>query len=59
MTKMNDSENDSKITPISGNGFKDVAGMEDIKSILTKKIINVLKDPERAEKFKIQIPIVQ
>lgn len=56
MTKMNDSENDSKITPISGNGFKDVAGMEDIKSILTKKIINVLKDPERAEKFKIQIP---
>jgi transitional endoplasmic reticulum ATPase len=56
MTKMNDSENDSKITSISGNGFKDVAGMEDIKSILTKKIINVLKDPERAEKFKIQIP---
>lgn len=44
------------IKPKAGNGFSDVAGMEGIKSLMQKKIINVLKDPERAKKFKIQIP---
>lgn len=39
-----------------GNGFADVAGMQDIKDFMQKKIINVLKNPERAKKFKIQIP---
>ena len=45
--------------PISmtrGNGFADVAGMSEIKAIMQKKIINILKDPEKAERFKIQIP---
>lgn len=54
MTKATD--NTKRMQPKTGNGFKDVAGMEDIKNIMTKKIINVLKNPERAEKFKIQIP---
>lgn len=39
-----------------GNGFADVAGMDDIKDIMKKKIINILQDPEKAERFKIQIP---
>ena len=42
--------------PKKGNGFADVAGMEDIKELMRKKIINVLRNPERAEKFRIQIP---
>ena len=39
-----------------GNGFADVAGMEDIKAVMRNKIINVLKDPELAEKYRIHIP---
>ena len=39
-----------------GNGFADVAGMEDLKSMMREKIIDVLKDPELAEKYRIQIP---
>ena len=54
MTKTSDST--KAIKPKAGNGFSDVAGMEEIKSLMQKKIINVLKDPERAKKFKIQIP---
>lgn len=54
MTKTSDTA--KAIKPIKGNGFADVAGMEDIKSLMQKKIINVLKNPERAKKFKIQIP---
>lgn len=56
MTKVGEEDGESKIKPKSGNGFADVAGMEDIKKMMTNKIINVLKNPERAEKFKIQIP---
>lgn len=56
MTKMHEAENTKEISTIVGNGFADVAGMTEIKSLMQKKIINVLKDKERAEKFKIAIP---
>lgn len=56
MTKMHEAENTKEISIIVGNGFADVAGMTEIKSLMQKKIINVLKDKERAEKFKIAIP---
>ena len=49
-------ERGNSFRPKKGNGFADVAGMEDIKELMRKKIINVLKNPERAEKFRIQIP---
>ena len=39
-----------------GGGFADVAGMEDIKSMMREKIIDVLKNLELAEKYRIQIP---
>lgn len=39
-----------------GNGFADVAGMDDLKERMRIEIINVLKDPERAKKFGITIP---
>ena len=54
MTKGNDETNIPSRK--EGNGFSDVAGMQDIKDFMQKKIINVLKNPERAKKFKIQIP---
>lgn len=56
MTSVNKTEEKSKIQPKHGNGFADVAGMNEIKSIMQKKIINILKDPQKAERFKIQIP---
>ena len=56
MTRVNQTEEKSKIQPKHGNGFADVAGMNEIKTIMQKKIINILKDPQKAERFKIQIP---
>lgn len=56
MTRMQKWESGSSLSPKEGNGFADVAGMSQIKEMMKKKIINILKDPERAEKFKIQIP---
>lgn len=56
MTRVNQTEEKSKIQPKRGNGFADVAGMNEIKSIMQKKIINILKNPQKVERFKIQIP---
>ena len=56
MTKSNQQEEQNTPKPIEGNGFADVAGMHEIKDFMQKKIINVLRNPARAEKFKIQIP---
>lgn len=56
MTRVKQTEEKSKMQPKHGNGFADVAGMSEIKSIMQKKIINILKDPQKAERFKIQIP---
>ena len=39
-----------------GKGFAGVAGMEDIKALMQRKIIDVLKNPELAGKYRIQIP---
>ena len=56
MTKINKQEDSNRPKPIDGNGFADVAGMHEVKEYMQKKIINVLKNPAKAEKFKIQIP---
>lgn len=56
MTRVNQTEENIKMQPNHGNGFDDVAGMSEIKSIMQKKIINILKDPQRAERLRIQIP---
>ena len=39
-----------------GNGFKDIAGMNDLKQMLTQKVIFILKDKEKAEKYKLLPP---
>ena len=39
-----------------GNGFKDIAGMEELKTMLQQKVIFVLTDRERAERYKLIPP---
>ena len=40
----------------TGGGFADVAGMQTLKDELTKRVIWVLKDKEKAEKYKLTPP---
>lgn len=39
-----------------GNGFKDIAGMHELKDMLQKKVIFVLQNKELAEKYKLTPP---
>lgn len=39
-----------------GNGFKDVAGMSELKEVITKSVLNILRNTEKAKKYKISIP---
>lgn len=39
-----------------GNGFKDIAGMDELKQMLTQKVIFILKDKEKAAKYKLLPP---
>lgn len=39
-----------------GNGFKDVAGMAELKEAITKSVLNILRNTEKAKKYKISIP---
>lgn len=40
----------------AGNGFADVAGMDDIKAMLQQKVIFLFKNPEKASKYKLSAP---
>ncbi|MBP6870979.1 MAG: AAA family ATPase [Bacteroidales bacterium] len=40
----------------TGNGFKDIAGMQELKDILTHDVINVLKDKQKYEEYGLTIP---
>ncbi|MCM1520081.1 MAG: AAA family ATPase [Lachnoclostridium sp.] len=40
----------------SGNGFEDVAGMTELKEMLRKRVLNILRDTEKAKRYKLQIP---
>lgn len=39
-----------------GNGFKDIAGMAELKTYLSQRIIFVIKEKERAKKYKLTPP---
>lgn len=39
-----------------GNGFKDIAGMEELKTILTNDVIKALNEKEEYERYGISIP---
>lgn len=41
---------------IKGNGFADVAGMDELKDLLSKKVLFILKDKEKAEKYRLTAP---
>ena len=46
----------TKSSLIKGNGFDDVAGLEELKQILYEDIIDVLNDPEGAKEYGISLP---
>ena len=45
-----------RIAQKEGNGFADVAGMDDIKAMLQQKVLFLLKNPEKAQKYKLTLP---
>ena len=47
---------DVEIKRGNGNGFADIAGMDDLKEMLRKRVILILKDKELAEKYRLTPP---
>lgn len=47
---------DVEIQKGKGHGFKDIAGMDQLKQMLTQKVIFILKDKEKAAKYKLLPP---
>lgn len=49
-------KSDVEIKKGTGNGFSDIAGMEELKERLRKRVIFLLKDKETAEKYRLKRP---
>ena len=47
---------DIEIKRGGGNGFADIAGMAEMKEMLQKRVIFILKDRERAERYRLTPP---
>lgn len=47
---------DIEVRKGQGNGFKDIAGMEDMKEMLNKRVIFILRDKELAQKYRLTPP---
>ena len=47
---------DIEIKRGGGNGFADIAGMDELKEMLRKRVILILQDKELAEKYKLTPP---
>ena len=47
---------DFEIKRGTGNGFQDIAGMQELKTYLSQRVIFVIKDRERAEKYRLTPP---
>lgn len=47
---------DVEIKRGGGNGFADIAGMDDLKEMLRKRVILILQDKELAQKYKLTPP---
>ncbi len=52
----NTSQDKSEPLVKRGNGFADIAGMDDLKNTLKSKIIDVIKRPEHFKKYGVTIP---
>lgn len=55
-TASKEAETDADVVTPSGKGFADVAGMDDIKEMLQRRVLFVLKNKERAEKYRLTPP---
>lgn len=57
-TEKDDAKNNAEFVVQHGNGhgFKDIAGMTDLKNYLTQRVLFVIKDKEKARKYKLQTP---
>ena len=51
-----DTAADVQIQKGKGHGFEDIAGMNDLKTMLRQKVIFILTDKERAEKYRLTPP---
>lgn len=49
-------DNTYTLSQKEGNGFADIAGMDDIKAMLQQKVLFLLKNPEKAQKYKLLPP---
>lgn len=47
---------DFEIRRGGGRGFKDIAGMEELKAYLSQRVIFVIKNKEKVEKYKLSAP---
>ena len=47
---------DFEIKRGGGNGFKDIAGMEELKTYLSQRVIFVIKNKEKVERYKLSTP---
>ena len=47
---------DIEVKKGKGNGFKDIAGMEDMKEMLSKRVIFILRDKELAQRYRLTPP---
>ena len=47
---------DFEIKRGGGNGFRDIAGMEELKTYLSQRVIFVIKNKEKVEKYKLTAP---
>lgn len=52
----NPTETDILVRKGGGNGFKDIAGMNELKEMLNQKVIFVIKNKEIAQKYKLTPP---
>ena len=57
-SNMNSNTGQNKSEPLvkRGNGFADIAGMDELKNTLKSKVIDVLKRPEHFKKYNVTIP---
>lgn len=58
MSQHNESPNkvDFEIQQGKGNGFKDIAGMEELKTYLSQRVIFVIKNKEKMAKYRLTAP---
>lgn len=58
MSRQNESPNkvDFEIQQGKGNGFKDIAGMEELKTYLSQRVIFVIKNKEKMAKYRLTAP---